>query len=402
MCVVTNGSLILSDLFTECILSDFHGLHKVFVMFFIHPPHILHTFQKLNLHLGSPKAPLGVEGKLRRMKGEMFKMKVRAMTKKQQLIYGARIRLGWFMEAERLGSVAAACRQLGVPRRTYYYWNKRWLLGRKTLKSLMDEPKTPNSHPRDPDAETVSLVIQLRLGMGYGENNLSNILLRDYDVKLSHKGVNAILKRVGLLEPRKRRQRAASRADNYPYAPGEVMQLDVKHWKTNGFQYDIIDCCTRIKFKYIFEDRNVNTTVKFLQMALKFYEPAFRLQLVQMDNGSEFTNNWVRKGQTKENRMALPERWLIAHGIEFRHIPPSSPHLNGRIERSHGVDKWRYQKMTTGSHRLQELKDFCVEDCLDYNTYRPHSRLNDMTPLEFLQSLAGFEDATINTSVLYV
>jgi len=330
-------------------------------------------------------------------------MKVRAMTRKQQLIYGARIRLGWFMEAERLGSVSAACRQLGVPRRTYYYWHKRWLTGRKTLKSLMDEPKCPISHPNDPDEEIVSLVIQLRIGMGYGEDNLSNVLLRDYHTNISHKGVNAILKRAGLLEEKKRRVRVAGRLDTYPYKPGEVLQLDVKHWKRNGYQYDMIDCCTRIKFKYVFEDYNVNTTIKFLGMALKFYEPAFKIQLVQMDNGSEFTNeNRHNPRQKTESRMSLPDRWLVAHGIEFRHIPPSSPHLNGRIERSHGVDKWRYRKMTTGSHSLKELREFATEDCLDYNTYRPHSMLGNKTPLEFLQSLVGFENATINTGVLYV
>lgn len=329
-------------------------------------------------------------------------MRTRAMTEQQRRIYGARIRLGWFMEAERLGSVRKACLSLGVPKSTYYYWHGRWLAGEKKLSSLMDEPKSPKSHPNDPDEEKVNLVVQLRLGMMYGEDNISNILLRDYGIKLSHKGVNAILSRAGLLEQRKKKVRIGRKLDTYPYAPGEVMQLDVKHWRTKGFQYDIIDCCTRIKFKYVFEDMNVNTTVKFLKMALKFYKPAFKIQLVQMDNGSEFTNNWVRKNQKIENRMALPERWLIAHGIEFRHIPPSSPHLNGRIERSHGVDKWRYSKMTTGSHTLKELRDFCIEDCLDYNTYRPHSMLGNKTPLEFLQSWVGFEHATIDTSVLYV
>ena len=43
------------------------------------------------------------------------------MQKKQQLIYGARIRMGWFMEAKKLGSVTEARKRLGVPRRTYYF-----------------------------------------------------------------------------------------------------------------------------------------------------------------------------------------------------------------------------------------------------------------------------------------
>lgn len=45
------------------------------------------------------------------------------------MVYGARIRLGWFRKAEELGNVAAACRYYGIPRRTYYYWHERWLAG---------------------------------------------------------------------------------------------------------------------------------------------------------------------------------------------------------------------------------------------------------------------------------
>ena len=325
----------------------------------------------------------------------------RVMQDKQRRIYGARIRLGWFMEAKRLGSVSEACKSLGVPKSTFYYWLDRWKKGGRTLKSLMDEPKTPKSHKNDPDEETISLVVQLRLGLMYGENDLSIILLRDYGVKISPHGVHNILSRAELLEKRKKKVRRTRKLNDYPYKPGEVMQMDVKHWKHSAYQYDIIDCCTRIKFKMIFEDYNVNTTVKFLEKAILFYKPAFDMQLVQMDNGSEFTNNQIHVDRRKEPPLALPEKWLIAHNIGFRHIPPSSPHLNGRIERPHGVDKWRYPRMTTGSHDIDELRVFCEEDCLDYNTYRPHSMLGNMTPVEFLQSLEGYENACPDFSVLY-
>lgn len=323
------------------------------------------------------------------------------MQDKQRRIYGARIRLGWFMEAKRLHSVSKACWQLGVPRSTYYYWYDRWKKHGRTLKSLMDEPKTPKSHTNDPNEETVSLVVQLRLGMMYGENALSVILARDYGVKISPHGVHNILSRAGLLEKRKKKARRQYRASNYPYKPGEVMQMDVKHWKHSAYQYDIIDCCTRIKFKMIFRDYNTYTTTKFLEKAIEFYKPAFGIELVQTDNGTEFTNNQIYLDSRKEPPLSLPEKWLIRHNIGFRHIPPSSPHLNGRIERPHGVDKWRYSRMTTGRHTFTELKQFCEEDCLDYNTYRPHSKLHNLTPVEFLQSLEGYEHACPDFSVLY-
>ncbi len=325
----------------------------------------------------------------------------RAMQDKQRRIYGARIRQGWFIEAKRLGSVTKACKGLGVPKSTYYYWYNRWINNGRTLKSLMDRPKTPKSHTNDPSANIISLVVQLRLGLMYSEDKLAIIMRRDYNAKISKHGIHNILSRAGLLEKRKKKVRRSRRLDNYPYKPGEVMQMDVKHWKRSGYQYDIIDCCTRIKFKYIFEDYNTTTTVRFLEMALKFYEPAFPIQLVQTDNGSEFTNNQAHLDREKIPPLAWPEKWLIAHNIGIRHTPPSSPHLNGRIERPHGVDKWRYKNMTTGSHKLSELREFAIEDCLDYNTYRPHSMLGNMTPVEFLQSLDGFENACPDFSMLY-
>ena len=53
------------------------------------------------------------------------------MTEKQLLVYGARIRLGWFRKAEKLSNVAATCRYYGLSRRTYYYRHKP--VDRKTM-----------------------------------------------------------------------------------------------------------------------------------------------------------------------------------------------------------------------------------------------------------------------------
>ena len=332
----------------------------------------------------------------------MLKMRNRDMTEKQRQIYGARIRLGWFLEAEKLGSVSRACRNLGVPRETYYYWHRRWIKGNKTLKSLFDKPRTPHSHPNTCTDDLAGLIVGLRIEKMYGEDTLKEILERDYGIIVSAHVVHNVLKRAELLEKKKKKKRRSRKLNTYEYYPGEVMQLDVKHWKRSGYQYDIIDCCSRIKYKRIYNSFNVNNTVDFLEKALVFYAPAFKIKKIQTDNGSEFNNNKLPlPKQAKVHVKALPELWLERHGIEYGYIPSASPHLNGRIERSHGVDKWRYNRMTTGSHTLTELKEFCLEDCLDYNTYRPHSMLNKMTPLEYLQSLTGFEDATIDTSVLY-
>lgn len=327
-------------------------------------------------------------------------MRYRHMTDKQLLVYGARVRLAWFRKAEELGSVTAACSFYGIPRRTYYYWYSRWVSQGKALTSLYDRPRTPTSHARDASPELVSLVIQLRLGLGYGEDKLAYVLGRDYGVTISHHGVGNVLKRAGLLVPRKKRVRVQRRLSDYPYIPGEVGQMDVKHWKRAAYQYDIVDCATRVKYKRLYPGVSPATTVDFLEHATRFFAPAFTFQCIQTDNGLEFVYDQLP--QTKPDTLTAMQHWLTANGIRHGRIPSRSPHLNGRIERSHGVDKDRYKKLTTNSHTKTELQDFLVDDCLDYNFYRPHSMLRMRTPVEYLQGIPGYETATLDTSVLYV
>lgn len=327
-------------------------------------------------------------------------MRYRKMSEKQLLVYGARVRLAWFRKAEELGSVVAACRYYGIPRRTYYYWHKRWLASGKKLTSLYDQPRTPRSHPKDADEGTVSLVFQLRWGMGYGEDALACILGRDYGITISGHGVGNILKRAGQLEKRAKKVRTGRQMSDRQYYPGEVGQMDVKHWKRKGYQYDLVDCATRVKYKRIYPGYDPQTTVDFLEHATRFFAPAFTFVGIQTDNGNEFTYDHLP--QVKPETKCPTEVWLEQHDITHLRIPNASPHLNGRIERPHGVDKYRYKRLTTNSHELKELREFCVEDCLDYNFYRPHSMLRMLTPVEYLQSLPGFEHATVDASVLVV
>jgi transposase InsO family protein len=327
-------------------------------------------------------------------------MRYRQMSEKQLLVYGARVRLAWFRKAEELGSVSAACSFYGIPRRTYYYWHSRWVSQGKSLTSLYELPRTPKSHKADMDPEVVSLIVQLRLGLGYGEDALAYVLQRDYGITVTHHGVGNVLKRAGLIVPRKKRIRVGRQLSDRQYYPGEVGQMDVKHWKRAAYQYDIVDCATRIKYKRLYPGVSPAETVDFLEHAVRFFAPAFSFAGIQTDNGMEFVYDQLP--QVKPTTRNPAGVWLEQHGIRHLRIPAHSPHLNGRVERPHGVDKDRYKRLTTNSHTKAELQEFCTEDCLDYNFYRPHSMLRMQTPVEYLQSLDGFANATLDTSVLYV
>lgn len=282
------------------------------------------------------------------------------MTNKALQVYGARIRLAWFRCAEELGSVTEACKYYGIARSEYYYWHSRWLANNKHLTSLYDLPRTPKSHTSDLEPETVALIVQLRLGLGYGEAKLAVVLKRDYSITVSRHGVGNVLRRAGLTKPKPRKRRIQRRLNDYEYVPGEVGQMDVKHWKRVAYQYDIVDCATRIKYKRLYPGVNPAYTVDFLEHAVRFFAPAFSFKTIQTDNGMEFVYDQLP--QTKPETLTAMQRWLTANNIRHGRIPPRSPHLNGRIERSHGVDKDRYKKLTTNSHTKAELQTFLVEE----------------------------------------
>lgn len=71
--------------------------------------------------------------------------------------------------------------------------------------------------------------------------------------------------------------------------------------------------------------RTAANCAKFLEQVLE--ELPFPIQRIQTDRGREFLGR------------LLQER-LLEYEIKFRPIKPRSPHLNGKVERSHQTTGW--------------------------------------------------------------
>ena len=65
---------------------------------------------------------------------------------------------------------------------------------------------------------------------------------------------------------------------------------------------------------------------------LRFFK--FRVECVQTDNGSEFTNRFT----SEKGKLTLFERYLARYGIRHKLIKPYTPRHNGKVERSHRKD----------------------------------------------------------------
>lgn len=124
--------------------------------------------------------------------------------------------------------------------------------------------------------------------------------------------------------------------------------------------------------------------MKFLERTIKYFP--FKVELIQTDNGCEFTNRLSWRPQEK-NKDTMFEEKLKALGIKYSLIKPHTPTQNGKVERSHRKDQERfYYKRVFVS--LEDLKEKGRRWLREYNTF-PMRPLNWKSPIEFLLEYQG-------------
>jgi len=89
------------------------------------------------------------------------------------------------------------------------------------------------------------------------------------------------------------------------------------------------------------------------------------------DNGPELTSRAVL-------------HWTAEHKVEWHYITPGKPQENGFTESFNGKLRDEFLNETLFT-TLAEAQQLAAEWLEDYNTVRPHSSLNYLTPMEFLQ-----------------
>jgi len=114
--------------------------------------------------------------------------------------------------------------------------------------------------------------------------------------------------------------------------------------------------------------RNINAE-KVLQVLLRLFEFHGQPKYIRSDNGSEYIAN-----QLVESLKVLQ--------VETLHIAPGSPWQNGYCESFNG--KLR-DELLNGEvfYTLKEAQVILEQFRKEYNTERPHSSLNYLTPQEF-------------------
>jgi transposase InsO family protein len=210
---------------------------------------------------------------------------------------------------------------------------------------LCDRPRVPHQSPYATPRAVVSKILYLRQRYHFGPGRTANYLKRFHHLAVARSTVHRILVRYGM---------DRLPANQKPRPTGTA-----------------IDDCTRIRVLKIYDACNQASAIRFVDEVIR--RLPFRVLVVQTDNGAEFQSGF--HGHLEEQ------------DIRHVYIRPRTPHLSGKVERSHRVDQQEFYQLLDKdgiaddihlfNDKLREWEDY-------YNYHRPHGALDGQTPYERL------------------
>ena len=179
-----------------------------------------------------------------------------------------------------------------------------------------------------PRPDVVSKILYLRQHYHFGPGKIADYLKRFHQTPIARSTVHRILVTHGMnrLPANQKHRPHEERWQRYEKPqPGHRLQLDVKFLeripgtRKRLYQFTAIDDCTRIRVLKVYDACNQRTAIQFIDEVVR--RLPFRVHVVQTDNGAEFQSQF---------------HWHLER-LDIRHvyIRPATPHLNGKVERSH-------------------------------------------------------------------
>ena len=275
-------------------------------------------------------------------------------------------RLGWVELYAQTGDAGLVCRRCGISRPTLRKWWRRYQAAGPA--GLVEQSRRPRRlAAQKVFAEHETLILSLRRDRKLGIKQLRNELVRQHDLTLSLDTIQRVLVRHGEQVLKRSRRRVRGKLCYSRPVPGDRVQMDVCKICLGVYRYTVIDDCSRYAVFGIYLRRTAANTLDFLDRVIE--EMPFAIQRIQTDRGREFLAEAV-------------QRRLIDWGIKFRPIPPRSPHLNGKVERSHRAVLEEF--WTTVDPKSADIAYRVAEWQHHWNWNRPHSALDGASPIDWV------------------
>ncbi len=270
----------------------------------------------------------------------------------------------WFLKGEHEYSERQACRLVSLPRSVHRYQrikkpDEDWL--RERIRELANKNKR------------------------YGYPRIHTLINREAPV-VNIKRVHRIWKEEGLQLPRKRPKKR-----NYG-PPGEVVNkaLYRNHVWSWDFVFDRTERGGQLKVLTIIDEFTRESLAlevasrigsqRVIQTLDYLFLTRGKPKYIRSDNGPEFIAYAVQD-------------WLRDNGCDVMYIKPGSPWENPYIESFNG--KFRDECLNMHIFRNVKEAQIIVDNWRDeYNHYRPHSSLGNLTPVEYAARASGVLRAT--------
>ena len=295
------------------------------------------------------------------------------LTPSGRALLADRVESGWPMKA--------AAEAAGVSRRTGYKWLGRHRLGGE--RRHHDRSSAPRRCPRETPKPLLARIERLR------RERLTGPLIAAR-LGMPRSTVGAILRRLGLgklsaLEPRPpviRYERSQ---------PGEMIHLDIKklgRFQVEGhrvtgdrragwdFLHVCVDDASRLAYTEILPSEGQHDATAFLERALAWLgRNGVTVQRVMTDNGSAYRSRLFADALQKAGARHIRTR-------------PYTPRTNGKAERfiQTSLREWAYARPYASSDQRTAANGPWTHR---YNTARPHSGINGLTPWQRVNNLLG-------------
>jgi len=281
------------------------------------------------------------------------------------------------------GNFAEVCRRFGISRKTGYKWLGRY--DGEGVEGLKERPPVVAEPPNATPAELVAAIVTARKEHPlWGPKKLRAVLLQALPSKRwpAASTIGEVLKRHGLIRPRRRRVRGASGRSPLGECelPNDVWCVDFKgHFalgdKSRCHPLTITDAASRYLLRCEGLDAPKGQPVKahFIRVFREFGLPS----RIRSDNGTPFAS-------AAPGGLSALSIWWIKQGIAPERIEPGHPEQNGRHERMHRTLKEATASPPRATMSEQQL---CFDAFrYEYNEVRPHEALGQKPPVSVYEA----------------
>lgn len=290
-------------------------------------------------------------------------------------------------------SVAELAEEFGVSEKTIRRWKART--------TAEDRSHRPHTLQTTMSTEEEALIVELRTAVGLSLDDITEVVKRCVNPRLSRSAIHRCLRRHGVSKPSK--TQVAESYGSFDACGVGFIHVDLKHLtRLQGkpaFVFVAIDRATRFVHIEIVDKRDAAAIAGCLERFIAVFP--YKITVVLTDNGAEFTDRfaaarWRVTAERKPSGNHAFDRVCKGHGIEHRLTRPFRPQTNGLAERFNrrlgdAIAAKAAVAKNEGKNKFlthQERNDFLTGFVKAYNRTRLRC-LDYKAPLEVLTNLQG-------------